>query len=361
MLGCPGGEPSSDEAGSFGATAGTTSPATSSASSDGADGTSGTSTTSATSTTDATDGAGPKLDVAVPDVAGETQGQSGCQKVDFLFSIDNSSSMDADQAALIAAFPEFIQAIRDDVAGQDYHIMVVDSDENPVAQYCNDPMSGFCSLGGLCDPFVCGSWDGLGLDACDETLGGGVRGPYGGGASNVDCGLPEDRRYLIEGDPNLEDTFACMAQVGVTGSSQERPMSAMLAALDPDLAQPGACNEGFLREDAVLVVTIVSDDPSTGTPDDAQTGVADPMAWRDQLVALKGGQEDAIVVVGIVPQGSPLSDICVDSMPHHPFRTFVESFGDKGVLGSLCEDFAPTFAEAVGIIDQTCDDFDPAG
>ena len=46
-------------------------------------------------------------------------------------------------------------------------------------------------------------------------------------------------------------------------------MDAMVAAVSDNLSKPGACNEGFLRDDAVLMVMFISDDPfyeDTGTP-----------------------------------------------------------------------------------------------
>jgi hypothetical protein len=324
-------------------------------------GSSGGSTTTGADESDATSAAddGPVLDVAATGEGGPVE---GCQKVDFVFAIDNSSSMIEEQDQMIGVFPQFIDTIMQNVAGQDYHIMVLDSDANPTDAYCAVPGEWACGPGNLCDPFVCGSWDSLGLDACDETLGAGVRGPYGGSASNVDCGIPADRRYLIEGDPNISDTFSCIAQLGETGSLQERPISAMLEALGP-LQGPGQCNEGFLRDDAILVLTVISDDPATGTADDAQQGANQAIAWHDAFVALNGGNDDAIVAVGVVPLGDGgISGMCDPLQPPHPFRSLVESFGARGVMGSICDlEFASTFDEAVGIISDACDEFVPPG
>jgi hypothetical protein len=42
------------------------------------------------------------------------------------------------------------------------------------------------------------------------------------------------------------------------------------------------------------------------------------------------------------------------------WRAFVELWGDHGIMGTVCAaDYAPFFAEAVDIIDNTCDNFVP--
>ena len=41
---------------------------------------------------------------------------------------------------------------------------------------------------------------------------------------------------------------------------------------------------------------------------------------------------------------------------------FVESFGARGLWGSVCEpDYSPFFSEAVQVIAETCEDFVPPG
>ena len=49
----------------------------------------------------------------------------GCEKVDFIFVIDNSKSMSDDQMALIESFLGFIQGIELMTGGDDYHVGVV--------------------------------------------------------------------------------------------------------------------------------------------------------------------------------------------------------------------------------------------
>ena len=195
--------------------------------------------------------------------------QDGCQKIDFLFSIDTSSSMANEQDSLVAAFPDFIAAIQQEVAGTDHHIMVIDSDANPLEPHCEDRVqcmsqnaSMLCYGESCCEGWTCGTtWDSLGLHECDETLGAGVRSPYGARASNMDCGLPAGRRYLTSEDADIATKFSCIAQVGISGSSFEQPFTSMVESFTPILTDPGGCNEGFLRDDAILVFTVITDDP----------------------------------------------------------------------------------------------------
>ncbi|MEM6991442.1 MAG: hypothetical protein AAF721_13120 [Myxococcota bacterium] len=305
---------------------------------------------------------GTKLDVAFETEGAETMGQQGCERIDFLFVIDNSGSMRDNQERLVSAFPGFIAAIQEEVAGTDHQIMVIDSDESP-AWLCEEFLDGgHCDGTNVqpndCNGYVCGSIDAL--DGCASTLGAGVVHPVGGFASNMDCGFPPDRRFLTSEDADLSTKFACAATVGISGNGDERPMTAMLAALDDPLGADGACNEGFLRDDAILVVTVVSDDPASMFSPDDDASAGDPTAWFDGVVAAKDGNLEAIAAIGLVPVDD--TSCVFEDVPTDRFVEFFDAFGDRGVLASVCSsDYATVFAEAIGVIDTTCDEFQPEG
>jgi hypothetical protein len=80
--------------------------------------------------------------------------------------------------------------------------------------------------------------------------------PAGTFSSNKLCPIDVQRRYMVKGEPNLEDTFACVAQVGVSGHG--RLGQALTAAMQKGINDPGGCNPGFLRKDALLMVTLIS-------------------------------------------------------------------------------------------------------
>jgi hypothetical protein len=117
--------------------------------------------------------------------------------VDLLFLADQSGSMDSYTATLGAAFGDFIT----DLSGitTDWQVMVVNDD-----------------------------------DGC------------------TDSGI------LTPSTPNYADTFRTAIRAG-GGSYTEALLS--LAALALQSTDPGECNHGFLREDALLHVVMISDEP----------------------------------------------------------------------------------------------------
>lgn len=324
--------------------------------------TAATSTSTSTGPEEPTTSGFPKLDVGVEETTDgvTTNGDGkGCRKVDFLFVIDNSGSMGDEQQALIASFPGFISAIQDQLdEAQDYHIMVVDTDHWVFAG-CNliCPLFGnTCPIAGL--DYTCGTPP---LE-CEDVLGAGVKHPRGLQSSSKDCNFSSGARYMDITEPDLTAAFACAAQVG-TGSTDdpEKPMEAMVQAV-ASTGPAAACNTGFLREDAILVVTFVTDeDDNFG---DGSAG--NPAGWKASLVAAKKGDESALVVLGLYGDNDQPGSTCgplVDQSGAEPsprLREFVDSFGDHGISGSICApSYDAFFAEAVGLIESTCDEFVP--
>jgi hypothetical protein len=315
-------------------------------------------------TGDSTTASVPKLDVADGVTTGATTGEpeKGCRKVDFLFVIDNSGSMADEQQNLIASFPSFISTIQAELElASDYHIMVIDTDAYVFAQ-CELICPLFfntCPMA-LAD-YTCGVTT---PEECEDVLGAGVVHPKGQAASGTHCDFVSGGRYMDINEPDLTSTFACAAQVG-SGSTDdpEKPMQAMVAAIAPNGAAAD-CNLGFLREDAILVVTFITDEDDN--PGDGSQGTVD--GWKASLVAAKKGDESALVVLGLFGDGDQPNSICPPfnedqasgAEPSPRLRQFVESFGDHGIAGSVCADsYEPFFQQAVGIIDSTCDDFVP--
>jgi hypothetical protein len=175
------------------------------------------------------------------------------------------------------------------------------------------------------------------------------------------------KRFFTD-DDSLAAVFNCVGRVGTDGSGNELPLSATVQALQPELIGVGGCNEGFLRPDAVLVVVIVSDDPPfPGTPDDAWP-LIDTSVMHQAIVEAKGGDETSVVMIGVVSWGDT-SCVCPWCCPGFGCMAandnaieLVESFGDQGVLASVCSnDYAPVLAETIETIDATCAGFVPPG
>lgn len=311
---------------------------------------------------DADETDGDKLDLASgPDLPMVM----GCDKMDLLFIVDNSTSMFDEQQNLLASFPSFIAEIEAVLESGDYQVMVIDTDIGPW-NGCYDSIS---------NSFDCDLWCGancsdecdcecnsepcapFSTQSCDALLGTG-RTVSGDG---MNCGFP-GRRYLTSEDPNPTVAFECAATVGIGGAPSERPMQAMMDALGVH-SEPGGCNEGFLRDDALLIVTLVTDE------DDSLASLGDPADWVASVVEAKNDNDNAVVILGLLGDPDEPDGVCgpfeqVGNSGAHPavrLREFVESF-PFGFRASVCEpDYVPFFQDAIGTIDTACEEFVPPG
>lgn len=306
------------------------------------------------------DEGGLLLDVGDGEERPDTPGGNpvGCDQIDFLFVVDNSGSMRDEQENLAKSFPGFIEAIQNDVQATDYHVMVVDS----------DAASGSINVSCSPSPDCCVEWcerdpsvtcNGIPCSPpesrCEGELGAGKI----NGEDGQSCGILGEQRYMIDGQPDMAPTFGCAAQVGITGDGTERPMEAMARAVT-SLNEPGECNEGFLRPNAVLVVTFITDE------DDDGKSAGDVQIWKDALVQAKGGNENAVVILGLVGDTDIEGSICGTGDHGHAeaapnLRHFTDSF-TYGSWVSVCErNYTPFFLSSVGVIAEACDDFVPQG
>jgi hypothetical protein len=254
-----------------------------------------------------------ELDHDVDPVAG------GCRKVDYLFVIDNSASMLPYQRALVSSFGVFIEGVeRTQQSLESVHVGVVTTDR--YSGNTDNPDPTCLDLGGL------------------------VTKTHGHNSSNSQCGpYAEGHSYMTELD-DLDETFPCAAQVGTTGSTVELPLAALTSAVI-DLDRPGACNDGFVRDDALLVVVIVTDE------DDP-----DPVERRyERLVAAKGGHADNIVVVGLVNEPGTACPLSGHSTEATMITSFVGMF-THGFVAPVCGDYDAAFMQAVAVVEAACTD-----
>jgi hypothetical protein len=260
--------------------------------------------------------------------------------------------MSDEQDSLISSFPGFIQTIQATLTdAQDYHVLVTDTD---------------AAWGGEC-PLLCGFFGGTCPDipsypcdsgppsTCDTTLGAGVNYPLGSDATNQLCNFSSGARYMDTTQPDLSAAFQCAAKVGSDGDGNEKAMSAMVGALSEELAMPGGCNDGFVRDDAILVVTLITDEEDKGS-----TGV--PEGWYANIIASKKGDATAVVMLGLINDRDQPAPLCpAETEDAVKLRTLVEMFPNH-IRGSVCEpNYNAFFEDAVALIDQACDDFVPAG
>ena len=302
-------------------------------------------TAGTTATDDADPATGPiKLDANPPVDMFVPEPEVGCQAIDFLFVIDSSESMKDHQSNLVNSFPGFAAEIESAVPSDDWHVMVVDTD----AQWGGAECANACTTLGTCpdEPAFACTTPSPGL--CDITIGAGESAPFGEGASNQTC-LDGDARFLAEGNADLESIFSCMARVGVDGNSEERTAEALVRAISPEMLDDDACNEGFLRDEAILVVTIITDEPDAISPDA-------PEDWTDALLEAKNQDPGGIVILGLIPDGG---DVCEDPANAPRLSALLDALPSSS-WASVCEtDYSPFFADAVEVILDTCEEFEP--
>lgn len=230
----------------------------------------------------------------IPDFAG-IQTQSGFTpnpdgganaKIDILFVIDNSGTMQPDQQVLADSFGSFISAFAD--RNLQYHIGVISTDT--------------CRL--VTPPTFCiDQWNVTGTDPNNPTSTSQYK--YGGIFNNGIGGLltrydvdgvfypngqsvvsPSDPlKFLawdVDPDPVVAKAltisrFTNNALIGTTGSGSEAPLSTIVAAIDRNAAYNGTDNQldvnynnGFFRSSAFTAIFIVTDEDEgygyAGTP-----------------------------------------------------------------------------------------------
>jgi hypothetical protein len=253
-----------------------------------------------------------KLDVfAIPDAPDSDI--EGCKAVDFLFVIDNSGSMSDEQDNLTESFPGFFSAIAASLEQvSTYHVGVVTTDDYTF----NVPECS--SIGGLV-----------------------VR--TGGQSSfSADCGpYAAGENYMTVAD-HLPSKFKCAGKVGVSGSGEERPLLAMSNAISGELTEDGECNDGFIRDQALLVVVLITDEQDQ-SPDSAGE-------YFGTIVETKGGHPENVAVVALTPDHSD------------ELVKFTQLFGMNAFRGDIAaDDYGPLLVQAIDTISYACENFIPEG
>jgi hypothetical protein len=283
----------------------------------------GTSSSGDPDSSSTTAASGPPISFDFPPLPDAPPLDDSCGQVDFLFVIDNSGSMSGEQLALVNNFPNFINGIETTLETvESIHVGVTTTDDYSFNIF------GCQQIGGLV--VQTGGFDSSNM-AC---------GPYQGGTN-----------YMTEMD-DLATSFSCAARVGTQGSGAERPMLAMVNAVTGVYGGNGQCNHGFIREDALLVIVIITDESDSNSP-------GNPMSWYQSVVDAKAGIPENVVVVSLinVPGGA-----CNAFDPAQSIFDFTNMFGANSFTAGICEpDFAPIFDQAVSIIDVACDNYIPPG
>lgn len=220
-----------------------------------------------------------------------------CTAVDVLFVVDNSEPMIEEQIRLRATALAFVQQVQASIPTllEDIQIGVITTDDELMLQANAEPC-----------------------------------GPYEGG-----------NNWMISSSTALQTELECALSVGIAGSPNERPMDMLLGALSDDNLVPGGFHSGFLREEALLVVVIATNEEDELEIDTSWGSAGDPPAWVESLASRKGGYVNDIVVLSLV--GIPEPNACLgpwdgtEGAQLAPrLIEFTESF-PQGAVGDACE------------------------
>jgi len=271
--------------------------------------------------------------------------------MDILFVIDDSGSMEEEQANLASNFPGFITAIEgwmnDDGAAIDYRIGVTTTGRDVTT------VISFGASFPLPPMMISETGD--------------------NGQLRQECGMT--RRWMERSDGDVATTFPCVAMVGTSGPGVEMPLLATEMAL-VDRVSDGV-NTGFIREDALLAIVVITDeddcsrrdDPIMITLDVMMPGVADvcdsssptiePLTrFLDVLDGIKGsrGRWAVAVTAGETSCTSAFGD--ATAAPR--LQEFVRLAGPNAVFSSICEgNLVSALDDAFNTFEIACEEFPP--
>ncbi|HEY8375113.1 MAG TPA: hypothetical protein VIK91_01435 [Nannocystis sp.] len=252
------------------------------------------------------------------------QAPAGCKRIDLLFAIDGSGSMAEEQAALRGeggmppVFAEFTDALLAELTDvEDFHVGVVSSHDGSSILHTHRDF-----------PVV-------------------PEGP------ETDCGLPPGQRWLVGPSPTLAADFACIA---ATASGTEE-----MTYLNVAEALHNPANAGFLRDDSLLFIVILTDED---TYDFVYASMVD---IRRRILDAVGGDLERLVVLAIAGgQGvfEMPATICEGvyggAAPGRRIISITRGFRERGLFQDICEgDLAATFHDVLDDVVSACAAFDP--
>jgi hypothetical protein len=260
-----------------------------------------------------------------------------CDKMDLVFVVDNSGSMEEEQSNLASNFPMFAQLLKTYTVsnGQplDFRIAVTTTGRD--VNYQIDLGSGFGTF-----PQSEQGENGAFQNNCNNT-----------------------KRWLDNTDTNLEQTLACRANVGTGGPSIEMPLLMSKWSLAERVTDN--TNTGFVRDDALLAIVVLTDEDDASTTEDNFTMDAtgtSPTNWNpaDQvqfLDTLKGNRSRWAAGV-IAGEGNCSSGfgMAADGVRLKQFVTESNGNGSQqAVFHSICDgDLTMGLKKALDLFQQAC-------
>jgi hypothetical protein len=279
-----------------------------------------------------------------------------CENVDFIFVVDNSPSMTDEQQFLAQGVPGFVSAMQNALPDvQTIRVGVIDTDSYPGIGTLEAPLEG-------CDPEVVDD-----CASCDYQLGAFLSKPESAIDPTTDCAFSTGTNAMDGTSEGFANEFGCAALVGAVGNPIEQQAGALVAAVSEDLTGEAGCNAGFVRDDALLVFLLITDEEDNyDSPPAPQGGSAgEPQEWFEAVVAAKNGRETNVVGLGLLG-GSPKFGDCADlsqgvdgAEQSSRLVDFVERF-PTNFVGSVCsEGYGDFFQEALTRVAEGCQLFIP--
>jgi hypothetical protein len=291
----------------------------------------GSGTTSAVTGSESSDGSADSVDPGT-DGSGSTGAESGeddtedlpsvpCTSLDVVFVVDDSDTMAEEQMRLQAAAAAWIDQLNAQIPTvvDDVRIGVITTED-----------SGFVQADG----------------------------------AGTACAFASAAPWMTLG-PSLATELPCALAQGVAGDPDERPMDMLQAALSDEALSPGGMHDGFLRDEGLLVVVLLTDEEDDLEQPTQWGSAGDPPDWVDAIAAKKGGYAQNVVVVSLVGHDKP--NACPafqwDGMEGAEIAPrlieFTESF-PQGAVGDICAPEYSTFLMSIvpGVA-AACDQYVP--
>ncbi len=173
------------------------------------------------------------------------------RKLDLLFMIDDSMSMQPLQARLAKNLPVLVRGLTALPGGlPDIHIAVVSSSSQAGGLTSVEP----CAPGNVADGAFRHTLNPTGIPDHPECAGLTLDGTF----IKAEAGVAPNFKGAIE------DVFSCIALLGQQGCGFEQQFGSIVRALDPQNAIPD--NAGFIRPDAYLGVVMLTNEDDCSTP-----------------------------------------------------------------------------------------------
>jgi hypothetical protein len=180
------------------------------------------------------------------------------------------------------------------------------------------------------------------------------------GADDDDCDFEGGNVWIRGSSPDLNDEFACVGDVYIGDvecsgeNDDEQPVSAVITALNEPWVNNQ--NEGFLRDEALLVVIAITDEdeqPTDGMPGDSQ-------GLYNLLVGAKGGDPDRVVFLGVGGSTPCVGEYGEINVGADLLQGITREFGSNGIWWDLCDGrLEDGLEDAINTIQVACETIAP--